>query len=189
MVDQKHTTPSKILWIDLEMTGLNPQKDRITEVAAIVTGWDFKPLGSLDYGVKQDESTLRQLYAANAWAQTRPAETEVEIQHSLKGIPEAQAETEILALLDKHAVPGELVLLAGNSIHCDRGFIKQYWPKLGARLHYRMLDVSAWKVVMQGKYGVTYTKKEAHRALDDIRESIEELESYLQAAKFANFAQ
>jgi oligoribonuclease len=184
MADLKHATPSKILWIDLEMTGLDAQKDRIVEVAAIVTGWDFTPLDSLDYGVKQDEAMIRQLYAANPWAHTRPTETEELISHSLKGVPETQAETEILTLLDKHTAPGELILLAGNSIHCDRGFIKQWWPKLEGRLHYRMLDVSAWKVVMQGKYGVTYTKKEAHRALDDIHESIQELQSYLAAAKF-----
>lgn len=184
MADQKHTTPNKILWVDLEMTGLDPQKDRIVEVAAIVTDWDFTQLGSLDYGVRQDEAEIRRLFEANAWAMSRPKETEIEILHSLQGIPEADAEAKILELVDTHFAPGEPVLLAGNSIHCDRGFIKQWWPKLEARLHYRMLDVSAWKVVMQGKYGVTYTKKEAHRALDDIRESIEELQSYLKKAKF-----
>ncbi len=173
--------PKKILWMDLEMTGLDPQKDCIVEVAVIVTDWDFTELDLLDYGVKQDETQLRALLAANPWAAARPAETALEIEHSLQGIPETDAEARIIACIDKHFAPGELVLLAGNSIHCDRGFIKQYWPKLEARLHYRMLDVSAWKVVMQGKYGVMYTKKEAHRALGDIRESIDELKSYLKS--------
>lgn len=184
MAELVKITPTKLLWIDLEMTGLDPQKDRIVEVAAIVTDWDFAELGALDYGVKQDEAELRALFAANPWAVARPQETAVEIDHSLAGIPEAQAEAEIIKLIDEHFAPGEPVLLAGNSIHCDRGFIKHYWPRLEARLHYRMLDVSAWKVVMQGKYGVIVTKKEAHRALGDIRESIEELRGYLHAAQF-----
>lgn len=168
-----------MLWIDLEMTGLDPQKDCIVEVAAIVTDWDFAELGSLDYGVKQDEDKLRDLFAANPWTAARPSESAILIEHSQQGIPETQAEADIIKLIDKHFAPDEPVLLAGNSIHCDRGFIKRYWPKLEARLHYRMLDVSAWKVVMQGKYGVAFTKKEAHRALDDIRESIAELQQYL----------
>lgn len=184
MIDQKHTTPSVILWLDLEMTGLDPNKDRIVEAAAIVTDWTFTELGSLDYGVKQDESELKMLFAANPWAQSRPAETRAELEYSLAGLPEAEVEAKILALIDKHVSPDELVLLGGNSIHCDRGFIKKYWPRLERRLHYRMLDVSAWKVVMQGRYGVVFTKKEAHRALGDIRESIDELKSYLSAAAF-----
>lgn len=184
MAELSKITPSKLLWLDLEMTGLDPTTDRIVEVAAIVTDWDFTELASLDYGVKQDEAKLRKLFEANTWAMARPAETEVLIKRSLEGISPAEAEDEILRAIDRHFAPDEPVLLAGNSIHCDRGFIKQYWPRLEKRLHYRMLDVSAWKVVMQGKFGVTVAKKETHRALDDIRESIDELTSYLQAAKF-----
>lgn len=179
MADLAHTTPTKILWIDLEMTGLDPGKDRIVEAAAIVTDWDFTELGSLDYGVKQDQAELTKLFAANPWAAARPTETQAGLEHSLAGLPEAEVEAKILELIDRHFAPGEPVLLGGNSIHCDRGFIKQWWPNLEKRLHYRMLDVSAWKVVMQGKYGVMFTKKEAHRALDDIRESIDELKTYL----------
>ena len=71
------------------------------------------------------------------------------------------------------------MLLAGNSVHQDRKFIDAEWPRLAARLHYRMLDVSAWKVVFDGKYKKRFAKPEAHRALDDIRGSIEELQYYL----------
>lgn len=184
MADLKHITPTKILWVDLEMTGLNAQKDRIVEVAAIITDWNFTELGSLERGVKQDVAEITQLFVANPWASARPESTQELIEISQKGIPETEVENEILQLVDAHFAPGEPVLLAGNSIHCDRGFITRWWPNLEKRLHYRMLDVSAWKVVMQGKYGVEYTKKEAHRALGDIRESIEELESYLAAAQF-----
>jgi oligoribonuclease len=184
MADQKHTTPSKILWVDLEMTGLDPRVDRIVEVAAIVTDWDFTELGRVETGVGQDVQEITALFAANAWASARPENTKELIDLSAKSPAEAEVEAQILQLLDAHVAPGEVALLAGNSIHCDRGFIKEWWPKLEARLHYRMLDVSAWKVVMQAKYGIDYPKKETHRALDDIRESIEELQSYLEKAKF-----
>ena len=69
--------------------------------------------------------------------------------------------------------------MAGNSIHQDRKFIDREWPNLGFLLHYRMLDVSAWKVVFDGKYGKRFAKPEAHRALDDIKGSIMELKYYL----------
>ena len=92
-------------------------------------------------------------------------------------------ENELLEFLDKNFAKGERVLLAGNSIHQDRKFIEREWPSLNARLHYRMLDVSAWKVVFEGKYKKRFTKPEAHRALDDIQGSIEELQYYLGKVK------
>jgi oligoribonuclease len=69
--------------------------------------------------------------------------------------------------------------LAGNSIHNDRGFIKQWMPNLDLLLHYRMLDVSSWKLVMQSRYQVSFDKPEVHRAFDDIQASIAELDFYL----------
>lgn len=93
--------------------------------------------------------------------------------------PVSVVEDELLAFMDEQFGPDELVLLAGNSIHQDRKFIDAEWPRLAARLHYRMLDVSAWKVVFDGKYKKRFAKPEAHRALDDIRGSIEELQYYL----------
>lgn len=184
MPELKNITPETLLWVDLEMTGLDPARDLIIEVAAIVTDWDFKELGHLEYGVRQDEGELRSLLAQNPFAQARPTETEQGIQTALAGIEPEAAEAEILKLIDTHTQPDEIVLLAGNSIHADRGFIRQYWPRLNRRLHYRMLDVSAWKVVMQGRYNVGFAKKETHRAMDDIRESIDELTHYLELAKF-----
>lgn len=87
-------------------------------------------------------------------------------------------EQELMALV-RAQFGDEMAVLAGNSIHADRGFIEFHWPGLTKLLHYRMLDVTSWKVVMQGKYGMEYTKKETHRAFDDIHESIEELQYYL----------
>ncbi|MGH7249568.1 MAG: exonuclease domain-containing protein, partial [Minisyncoccia bacterium] len=87
-------------------------------------------------------------------------------------------EQELIKLISEH-FGDEPAVLAGNSIYNDRMFIKQWWPQLDLKLHYRMLDVSAWKIFMQGKYGVKYEKKEVHRAFDDIQASIAELEFYL----------
>lgn len=184
MADHKKVAPDKILWVDLEMTGLNSQKDRIVEMAAIVTDWNFNELDALETGVRQNEEEIRALFAANPWASARLQETAELIQTSLGGLNELEVEAQLLHMINRHFTPGEPVLLGGNSIHCDRGFIKQWWPQVEQRLHYRMLDVSAWKVVMQGRYHIEFPKKETHRALDDIRESIAELQYYLQKAAF-----
>lgn len=184
MTDLKRINPTTILWLDMEMTGLRPTTDRIVEVAAIATDWDFNELGVLESGVRQDEKTLKGLFGQNAWAMDRPAETEELIRLSLKGPAESEVEGTFVDFVNTHTKNGEVALLAGNSIHQDRQFIRAWWPQLEARLHYRMLDVSAWKVVMQGKYGLEFTKKESHRALGDIRESIAELKFYLERAKW-----
>jgi oligoribonuclease len=81
--------------------------------------------------------------------------------------------------LDEHFEADVPIILAGNSIHMDRQFIVQQWARINSRLHYRMLDVSAWKLVFEGKYGKKFAKPEEHRALGDIRGSIMELKYYL----------
>jgi len=88
-----------------------------------------------------------------------------------------------LGFLDEHFEIGKPVLLAGNSIHQDRRFIINEWHRFDDRLHYRMLDVTAWKVVMEGKYKKRFSKPEEHRALGDIRGSIMELKYYLGKVK------
>lgn len=173
--------PTKLLWIDMEMTGLDPQKCRIVEVAAIITDWNFKELDSLELVVRQSQEVIDSM------------EDFPRIHHAasgltpkiLNGTPEAEAEAAVCELVKKH-FGDQPALLAGNSIHQDRQFIKQWWSRLDAMLHYRMLDVSAWKVVMIGKYNIQFQKSEKHRALDDIRESIAELKFYLDKAKFTN---
>lgn len=184
MADLKHITPSKLLWLDMEMTGLRPDKDRIVEVAIIITDWDFQEMARFESGVGQDRTLLETLFSQNLWTMGRPKETRELIELSARSKPEKEVEAEVIALVDTFFAPDEPVLLAGNSIHQDRQFIRAWWPHLEKRLHYRMLDVSAWKVVMQGKYGIEYKKQEKHRALGDIQESIEELRSYLERARF-----
>jgi oligoribonuclease len=178
-MELRKITPQKLLWVDLEMTGLDPAQHKIVEVAAIVTDWDFKELGSYEAIIYQPPEVLQKAspvakqmdQASGLWDKIPHGQPEAEVQ-------------EALASFIKQYFGGQPALLAGNSIHMDRLFIRAYWPKVEQLLHYRMLDVSAWKVVMIGKYSIGYEKKEAHRALDDIRESIAELKFYLQKAKF-----
>ena len=87
-------------------------------------------------------------------------------------------EKELLKFVDKHCKKAT-VYLSGNSIHQDQKFIEREWPKLNKRLHYRQLDVSAWKIYFENALGKKFLKPENHRALDDIRGSIEELKWYL----------
>ncbi|HEV2412385.1 MAG TPA: oligoribonuclease [Candidatus Saccharimonadales bacterium] len=176
-MDLKRITPTKLLWIDLEMTGLNPAVDRIVEVAAIITDWQFKEFDSLETSVAQNVEEADRLMRGPLF-RARPELKKQLLNCAETGIPETEAEKKLLALINKHYGDGP-ALLAGNSIHTDRQFIRQWWPQFESRLHYRMLDVSAWKVVMIGRFGMEYKKKENHRALADIRESIAELEYYL----------
>lgn len=176
---QKNDIPKNIVWLDLEMTGLEPSIDIIIEVAVIATHFDLQELDSYESGVKQDEAKIRQRMFDQEFFVNRIDETEAEIQKSINGKDPLQVEQDILDLITRNF--GEQpVYLAGNSIHMDRTFIKQYWPKLHSRLHYRMLDVSSFKLWYLGNDIKPFSKQEKHTALADIEESIAELKYYLE---------
>lgn len=174
----------RVLWLDLEMTGLSPADDLIVEVAMIATDWDFKELANYHGIIKNDDISLQKRFKANAefWDENQQSRDALISQNS-QGKPIVKIEREILDFIKKNFQSDSPVLLAGNSIHIDRQFIRANWPKFDAKLHYRMLDVSAWKVVFEGKFGKKYMKPDAHRALDDIRGSIDELKYYLDKLK------
>lgn len=178
MID-KHAVPTKLLWVDLEMTGLDPAQDVILEVAAEVTDFDFKTLASYEAIVQQPRDTVVERMQKNIWWADYPANRDEFLRKLETGKPSEQVEQELIKLVEEQ-FSEEPAVLAGNSIHNDRLFIKQWWPHLDLKLHYRMLDVSAWKVFMQGKHGVKFEKKEVHRAFDDIQASIAELQHYLE---------
>lgn len=179
---KKAFKPERILWVDLEMTGLDPVEDRILEVGAIVTDWDFKEIARFEAVKKVGPNLMKQRMVGEFWDEFSDVRDAL-IAQNKDGKNGRTVENELLAFIDEHIGVEGKVLLAGNSIHQDRRFIANEWQRLDARLHYRMLDVSAWKVVFEGKYRKKFSKPEAHRAIDDIRGSIEELQYYLKKVK------
>lgn len=173
---------TRLLWIDLEMTGLDPVEDRILEVAAIVTDWDLKELATYEAVKKVGPNLMKKRMVGAFWETNTTAREALMAQNAI-GKNGRTVENELLAFIDEWFPADERVILAGNSIHQDRKFISNEWARLDARLHYRMLDVSAWKVVFENKFKKKFAKPEAHRALSDIRGSIEELKYYLKKVK------
>ena len=167
----------KLLWIDMEMTGLDVEKEVPIEIAAIVTDINFVEGEMYHAVIKQPRSFLegmdewnRRHHGASGLTDTVP-----------NGKDPAQVEAEMIALIERHFP--QPAVIAGNSIGQDRLFINKYLPKLAGKLHYRMLDVTSWKIIMNARYGVKHEKKNSHRAIDDIRESIAELAFYMSKIK------
>lgn len=178
MIDKK-AVPTKLLWLDLEMTGLDPEKDVIIEVAAEITDIDLKTLATYEAIVKQSKTVVLDRMQKNIWWADYPENRDEFVKKMDTAKPSKKVVTELVDLVEEY-FGQEPAVLAGNSIHNDRNFIKAQWPELDLKLHYRMLDVSSWKVYMTAKYGVNFEKKETHRAFDDIQASIAELQYYLE---------
>ena len=169
-----------LLWLDMEMTGLEVSKEVIIEVACIVTDLNFRELDSFETVVKQPQSYLDNM---DAWNKEHHGKSGLTAKVPF-GMDPDMVEAKLVDMIDKHFPESKNDLkkrpiLAGNSIMQDRLFIDKYFKKLAARLHYRMVDVSSYKVIITNKFEIEYKKQNSHRALDDIRESIGELRFYL----------
>lgn len=164
-----------LFWLDLEMTGLDDRTDKILEVAAIVTDIELKPLAELHRIVFQPPEVIA---AMNEWCVKTHGASGLTAAIP-GGTPLATVEKELIALIDAHFHHQDRVVLTGNSIGNDRRFIDRYMPEFAKRLHYRMIDVSSFKEIFRERYGVDHKKENKHRAIDDVRESIKELEHYL----------
>jgi len=175
-----------LYWLDMEMTGLDVNKEVIIEVACIVTDMNFRELDVFETVVKQPQSYLNNM---DAWNTEHHGKSGLTAKVP-DGMEPEFVEAKLIDLINKHFPdsqrdPKKRPIMAGNSIMQDRIFIDKYFKNLSARLHYRMIDVSSFKVVMNNKYNLEYRKQNSHRALDDIRESIGELRFYLDHVKTA----
>jgi len=171
-----------LVWLDMEMTGLDPAKERIIEVATIITDGNLAEIAiGPELVIHQPDDVLA---AMDEWNQTHHGASGLVDRVKASTITDADAEVQTIAFIDAHVPKKERPVLAGNSIHQDRRFIRRYMPVLEKRLHYRMVDVSTIKELARRWYPAVIAKqkakKETHRALDDIRESIDELRFYRQ---------
>jgi oligoribonuclease len=170
----------KLFWIDLEMTGLEVAREVILECAVIITDLEFSTLETYHSIIKQDQVYLD---AMDEWNKKHHGDSGLTAQIPTGKLPKI-VENDLVDLCKRHFPdPKNRPVLAGNSISQDRLFINKYWPAFAGLLHYRMLDVTSWKIILKDKYNISYEKKGTHRALDDIQESINELKHYLSFIK------
>jgi oligoribonuclease len=169
-----------LVWIDCEMTGLDLGKDKLIEVAALVTDPELNVLGEgVDLVIHADDASLDSMPEIVREMHAKSGLTD-EVRRS--SITMAEAEAVVLAYVKEFVPNPRTAPLCGNSIATDRGFLARDMPTLDSYLHYRMIDVSSIKELTRRWYPRVYfgqpAKGLAHRALADIRESIRELEYY-----------
>jgi oligoribonuclease len=174
----------ELVWIDCEMTGLDLRSDRLIEIAALVTDADLNILGDgIDVVIHAPDEALDSMIDVVVQMHTRSGLIE-EVRTSTVDVP--TAEQLVLDYIRDHVKQAKTAPLCGNSIATDRGFIARDMPKLDDYLHYRMIDVSSIKELCRRWYPRIYfgqpEKGLAHRALADIRESIDELQYYRRTA-------
>jgi oligoribonuclease len=167
-----------LIWIDLEMTGLDTQNDAIIEIATVVTNVHLDVLAEGPViAIHQPEAALQSM---DEWNTRQHRESGLVERVRASHYTEVRAEAETLAFLDRH-VPANASPMCGNSICQDRRFLARCMPRLEAYFHYRNLDVSSLKELAR-RWAPDilggFTKEASHRALDDIRDSIAELRHY-----------
>lgn len=172
-------TGNRFVWIDLEMTGLDPKVDTILEIAAIVTDRDLNIIAQgPEIVINHPVSILSKM---NEWCTTVHTESGLLSRVKNSDTSLLTAEMQILSFLREHCEPGQAPL-GGNSVWMDRVFLMHHMPRLYDFLHYRTIDVSTIKELLKSWYpdelATQYKKNNSHRALEDIKESIDELRYY-----------
>lgn len=169
---------SNLVWVDLEMTGLDPDKDVVIEIATIVTDSDLNTLAEGPViAIKQPDTVLD---AMDEWNTSHHNASGLVERVKASPYDEDKAASETIAFLDQWVTRNSSPM-CGNSICQDRRFMARHLPELEAWFHYRNLDVSTLKILMQrwrSDLDAGFTKAGTHQALDDIRESIQEMRYY-----------
>ncbi len=175
-------TSDRLVWIDCEMTGLDPRSDELVEIACIVTEGDLTELdGGVSIVIKPNDAPLAAMDDIVVAMHTESGL----IDEIPLGTTLEDAQAQVLAYVRSHVDESRKAPLAGSSVYVDRGFLAQYMPELDGYLHYRLIDVSSVKEMVRRWYPRVYystpEKKGNHRALGDIRDSIAELRYYRDA--------
>ena len=167
-----------LVWVDMEMSGLQPETDRILEIAMIVTDGDLNIVAEGPVLVVHQEDAV--LDRMDAWNKGTHGKSGLIDKVKASTLTEAEVEAECLAFLKQH-VKSSISPMCGNTIHQDRRFMNRYMPKLEAYFHYRNIDVSTIKELCkrwQPEIAKGFSKQQAHTALADIIESVDELRYY-----------
>ena len=167
-----------LIWLDCEMTGLDPDNERLIEIAVVITGPNLEPrIEGPVLVIHQSDELLDNM---DKWNKSTHGKSGLIDKVKASTISEAAAEVEILAFLKKY-VPKATSPLCGNTISQDRRFLVKYMPKLDAFFHYRNIDVSTFKELAKRWRPEVYKafkKQQKHTALADVHESIDELVHY-----------
>ena len=167
-----------LIWLDCEMTGLDPEVDRIIEIAVVVTGPDLAPrIEGPVFAIHQSDEQLDRM---DAWNKGTHGRSGLIDRVKASTVTEAQAEESLLAFLSRY-LPKNGSPMCGNTIGQDRRFLVKYMPRLEAFFHYRNLDVSTLKELAKRwrpDIYANFRKQQAHTALADVQESIDELAHY-----------
>jgi len=167
-----------LIWIDMEMTGLEPDTDRIIEVATLITDADLNILAEGPVLAIHQSDTV--LAGMDEWNQRTHGESGLVARVRASKVDEASAEQQTLDFLRQYTESGSSPM-CGNSVHQDRRFMANYMPTLEAFFHYRNLDVSTVKELARRwrpELLAGFSKQSSHQALDDIRDSVNELRYY-----------
>ncbi|HSO08330.1 MAG TPA: oligoribonuclease [Pelomicrobium sp.] len=169
---------NRLIWIDLEMSGLNPDADRILELAVVITDTELQPVAEAPVlVVHQDDAVLDRM---DAWNRSTHGKSGLTDKVRASRLTEAEVEDQLVRFLEP-LVPARASPMCGNSVCQDRRFLARYMPRLEQYFHYRNLDVSTLKELARRwrpEVMAGFTKQGKHEALADIYESIAELRHY-----------
>ena len=169
---------NRLIWIDLEMSGLNPDTDKVLEIAIVVTDSQLATVAEAPVLVLHQSDAV--LAAMDSWNKSTHGKSGLLERVKSSPLDEGAAEARMVEFLGEHVPPGASPM-CGNSVHQDRRFLARYMPRLEAYFHYRNLDVSTLKELARRwapEVASGFQKASTHLAMDDIRDSIRELAHY-----------